>query len=610
MTDLQETAAPQATGAEHVVWDLSIFYAGADDPRIAADMDAVLARAQAFAETYRGRIASLSAAELVEAVQALEAIYDANGRIQTYASLEFSTDSANPVLGALMQRMQEHSAKVSQHTLFFDLEWKAVDDAHAHAILSETDTLGKYRHMLEAERRYRPFTLSEVEEQLLVEKSVTGRSAWERFFTQLMGSLRYPFDGEMLTQSKILNKMFDPDRDVRSRAAQAVTETLRSRTMELTYIFNVLAADKAQEDARRQYPSWISARNLSNKAPDAVVEALIGAVTESYDIVARHYRLKRALLGYDALYDYDRYAPLPVADAGRQYSWEEARSIVVDAYRAFSPRMGELADRFFTANWIHAAPMPNKRGGAFASPSVPSAHPFVFVNYLGKARDVMTLAHELGHGIHMALSGEAQGITGLYTPLTTAEMASVFGEMLVFTDLMRKEPDAETRLSLLMHRVEDSFSTIYRQVSMNRFEHAMHTARREEGELSSERLSALWMEAQRPMYSDSVTLREEYAIWWSYIPHFLHTPGYVYAYAFGELLVLALFNLYQKQGAGFAPEYEAVLAAGDSDYPENILARVGVDLGDPAFWNEGIAAVRAMVEEEEALARSLYPDRF
>jgi oligoendopeptidase F len=413
-----------------------------------------------------------------------------------------------------------------------------------------------------------------------------------------------------LNQSQILAKVHDPDREVRRKAADALTEGIRSRSMELTYIFNVLVADKAADDKRRHYEQWISARNLSNKAPDEVVEALIQSVTAQYDLVARHYNLKRILLGYDELYDYDRYAPIPAKGEETEYSWSEAREIVSKAYSAFSPRVGEIVARFFNENWIHAALLPNKRGGAFASPTVPSAHPFVLVNFTGQGRDVMTLAHELGHGLHMYLSSEAQGITGLYTPLTTAEMASTFGEMLTFTDLMANEPDPAVRLAMMAQKIEDSFATIFRQISMNRFEDGLHTARRTEGELSAERISEIWMKSQKDMFQGSVNLRDDYGLWWSYVPHFIGSPGYVYAYSFGELLVLALFNLYQKRGAEFVPQYVEVLAAGDSDYPDRILAKIGIDLSDPAFWNEGLEALRKLVEQEEALAREVYPEKF
>ncbi len=607
MTDA--SAPAKTTGAENVLWDLSIFYQSPDDPAIEADMQRVNDMADAFAAQYRGKVADLSAAGLVTAIQALEALQDFAGRIGSYASLLYSTDTTNAQFGALLQKATEFDAALDQKLIFFGLEWRALDDDRAQAVLDDP-ALGIYRHTLEADRRYKPYMLTEAEEQLLVDKSVTGRSAWTRYFTQVVSAMRFDFDGQKLNQSQILKLLYEPARSTRERAAGAVTAALRDKTMELTYIFNVLAADKASDDKRRGYPAWISSRNLANKAPDAVVDALINAVTSNYEIVARHYRLKRALLGHDELFDYDRYAPLPITAGGRDYSWDEARAIVGSAYSAFSPTLGGLVDRFFDEQWIHAALFPNKRGGAFASPTVPSAHPFVFLNYTGKGRDVMTLAHELGHGVHMALSAKAQPITYVYTPLTTAEMASVFGEMLVFQDMTRNEPDPAARLAMLANKLEDSFATVFRQVSMNRFEHGMHTARRSEGELPAERLNEIWLETQRAMFGDSVTLRDDYGNWWSYIPHFLNAPGYVYAYAFGELLVLALYNLYVKRGPGFADEYLGVLSAGDSDYPERILAQVGVDLSDPAFWSEGLQALDTLVTQEETLAREVFPSKF
>jgi oligoendopeptidase F len=432
-----DTAKAPATGAESVVWDLSPLYTGVDDPKIDNDMQRLQEMADRFASTYRGRVADLNASELRAALESLEQIYDLNGKLVGYASLIYSTDAVNTQYGAFLQRMTEFDAGIKQRIVFFDLEWNQADETHAQAVLADPG-LAPYRHYLEALRRYQPHQLEEGQEQVLLQKNVTGREAWTRFFSQLMSSARYTVDGEELTQTQVLSKLYDPDRDVRRKAAAAITEGLKKRSMELTYIFNVLAADKATDDRLRQYATWVSSRNLSNKAPDEVVEALVTAVTSNYEIVARHYNLKRKLLGLDELTDYDRYAPLALDGDGKRYTWDEARNIVLNAFDGFSTKMGDEARRFFDGEWIHAALLPNKQGGAYASPMVPSVHPYVFLNYTGQARDVATLAHELGHGIHMTLSSEAQGLFGLYTPLTTAEMASVFAEMLVFNDLMEK----------------------------------------------------------------------------------------------------------------------------------------------------------------------------
>ncbi len=605
------TATPekQATGAENVIWDLSVFYSGFDDPQIEQDIQQLHSMVDEFVSTYKGRVGELDAEEMVDAMKAQEAIFDLGGRLQSFASLNFSTDTGNSQFGAEMQRMSELSSKMQQKLVFFDLEWNQVDDAKAEQLLNDP-TLGDYRYHLHAERRYKPHQLTEAEEQILLEKNVTGRSAWTRFFTQLTSSFRFDWDGEELNMSQLLTKLYDTDRSIRERAAQMMTDKLQERSMELSYIFNVLAADKASNDKLRDYSSWISSRNLANKAPDAVVDALGKTVTSNYDIVARHYTLKRQLTGLDELKDYDRYAPLNLKESDAFYTWDEAKAIVLNAFRQFNPQMAEGVERFFDENWIHAPITPGKRGGAFASPTVPSAHPYILVNFNGTARNVMTLAHELGHGIHMLLSGENQTLMGLYTPLTTGEMASVFAEMLVFQDLMAKEDDKEVQLSMLVSKLENVFATVFRQISMNRFEDLMHTARREEGELSTERLNELWLTTQKDMFQDSVEITDNYGYWWSYIHHFLSSPGYVYAYSFGELLVMALYKTYQEKGESFAPKYVELLSAGDSDYPDNLLAKVGVDLNDPNFWQKGIDAIETMVAQEEALARELYPEKF
>jgi oligoendopeptidase F len=604
-----EAVKETVTGAEDVIWDLTPLYASVDDTAYTADMKKLEGMADKFAREHKGRVAELDAEEMMDAIKAMEAIYDLQGRLASYASLIYTTDAANPQYGALIQKYMEFDSQIDQKLVFFNLEWNDVDDAHAKTLLANP-TIAQYRHYLESSRRYKPYQLDEAREQLLLEKDVTGRNAWTRFFTQLTSSMRYDYDGEKLTQTEVLTKLYDPDRSVREKAVEAMTAGLRERAMELTYIFNTLAADKATSDRLRAYPSWVSSRNLSNKAPDEVVEALIESVTSNYDIVHRHYTLKRKLLGLDELTDTDRYAPLPVEESDKSYTWEEAKDIVLKSFYAFSDRMGDIAKQFFDESWIHAALAPNKRGGAYANPVVPSVHPYVFMNFTGKGRDVATLAHELGHGIHMKLSGDESGLFALYTPLTTAEMASTFAEMVVFSDLMQREDDPEAKLAMLAGKIEDTFATVFRQISMNRFEHGMHTARREEGELTTERLNEIWMESQRAMFGDSVNLREQYSQWWSYVPHFLSTPGYVYAYSFGELLVLALYNIYKEQGASFVPKYVEALAAGDSDYPDQIMAKVGVDLNDPAFWNKGLDAIRDLIEQEEQLAKEVYPDKF
>jgi len=606
---MSEAVQERPTGAEGVIWDLSVFYQGLDDPQMEADIASLTEKVDDFQARYRGKIARMSAADFVSAYEAMEAIYDLRGRLGAFAFLNFSTDTADAGYQAAVARIEELESALSQKMVFFDLEWNALDDERASAILDDP-TAAKFRYYMEAERRYRPYNLSEAEEQIIIEKGVTGSGAWTRFFTQLTSAFRFDWLGDEVNMTFVLNKLRDADRDVREMAWRKLSDKLGDKSMELTFIFNTLALDKANSDRRRGYPSWISSRNLSNKASDEVVEALVSTVTGNYELVARHYRLKRALLGYEELFDYDRYAPLNLKESEAFYVWEAARDIVLQAFDSFSPRMKKVARQFFDGNWIHAAVLPNKRGGAFAAPTVASANPYIFLNYLGDTRDVTTLAHELGHGIHMVLSGEENGLFALYTPLTTAEMASTFAEMLVFQDLMAAEDDQEVKLSMLTEKIEDTFATVFRQISMNRFEDKMHRARREEGELTAERFNELWLETQRDMFGDSVTITDEYGSWWSYVPHFLHTPGYVYAYSFGELLVLALYKLYQEEGASFVPKYLDLLAAGDSDYPDRLLARVGVDINDSDFWQKGIDVIEEWVTQAEALARQLYPEKF
>ena len=584
------------TGAEAVRWNLGDLYPDSD--ALEQDLAQAHEEAEAFAETYRGRVGALGAEAMAEALEELEAIQDRLGRAYTFAYLNWSTDTNDAARGALLQKVKERHTQISQQLIFFELEWTNADAAHAQALL-EDDQLADFRHYLELERLQKEHVLTEPEEKIMAEKNVTGRSAWTRFFDETMGAARFTLDGEALTQQEILTKLYEPDRDLRRRAALAFTEGLQESERTLTFIFNTVLADKATSDRLRGFERWIDARNLANEVEGATVDALIGAVTARYDLAARFYRLKARLLGLDELMDYDRYAPLDEADT--RYGWDAARGMVLDAYADFHPQMGETAARFFDEAWIDAPPAPGKRGGAFSHGAVPSVHPYVLMNYTGKTRDVQTLAHELGHGVHQHLA-RRQGVLQAGTPLTTAETASVFGEMLVFQRLLRREDDPQNRLAMLVSKIDDTLATVFRQVAMNRFEEKIHTARRAEGELPAERFSELWIETQEAMFEGSVTLGDHYRRWWSYIPHFLHTPGYVYAYAFGELLVLALYARYQDEGAAFAEKYLRLLEAGGSDWPHALVAPLGVDLTDEGFWQQGLAAIEDLISDAEALA--------
>ena len=586
-----------SAGADEVLWNLEDLYGGGDDPRLEKDLSESMQRAQSFADAYRGRIAGLGAAELAGSIREYEQILELSGKAGTFTYLHWSTNTEDPARGALLQRLQEHSSRLQQQLLFFELEWAHVEEARAEQLLADPD-LAHYRFWLILTRRYRPHLLSEAEEKILAEKSVTGRSAWVRFFEEVHSGARYTLEGQKLPQQSILTRLYDPDRGQRQRAAEAFTEGLQNMRRVNTYVFNNLLADKASDDRLRSYPSWISARNLSNQIADATVEALVQAVTGRYAVVARYYTLKKRLLGIGELLDYDRYAPLP--SSGRLHPWEEAKRVVLEAYTGFLPEMGEIAESFFAKRWVDAAVRPGKRGGAYSHGAVPSVHPYIFMNYEGTPRDVMTLAHEMGHGVHQYLS-RGQGILSADTPLTTAETASVFGEMLVFQSLMAAEKDPQVRLSMLVQKIEDTFATVFRQTAMNRFEEAVHTARRSDGELTAERFSDLWMKTQNEMFQGSVTLTDNYSIWWSYIPHFIHSPGYVYAYAFGELLVLALYARYRERPEGFPSAYRDLLASGGSNWPEELVRPLGVDLEDPGFWDKGLGMIEEFVQQAEAM---------
>jgi len=586
--------------AAGVRWDLSDLYAGPDDPQIEADLATALAAAKQFEGRYRGAVAGLAAAELCAAVDELERLSEPLARVGVYAGLLFAADTASPRHGALMQHVQERSSEIKNTLIFFDLEWVAVADDVAEALLADP-ALARRRHLLGAMRRYRPHLLSEPEERILEETANTGSRAFGRLFDELMGAMRFRVEGESgdLGEEEVLARLYDAERSVRQKAARALTAGLRENARPLSFIFNTLVQDKSVDDRLRQYARPIDARNLANEIDGASVDSLLGACVARYPLVARYYRLKARLLGLDRLEDYDRYAP--ISSESRHVPFDRAREIVLAAYGDFAPELADIARRFFDGRWIDAELRPGKRGGAFCASTLPSIHPYVLLNYTGNLRDVMTLAHELGHGAHQSLAA-CQGLFEQDTPLTTAETASVFGEMLVFRRLMKEERDPAVRLGLLCGKIEDAFATVFRQVAMTRFEQSLHESRRREGELPVERVNALWTAANEPMFGDSVHLSEDYGWWWLYIPHFVHSPFYCYAYAYGELLVLALLRRYEEEGPDFAPRYFELLRAGGSDAPAALLARIGLDVTDPRFWDGGLALLEDLVAEAEALA--------
>jgi oligoendopeptidase F len=594
--------ATTTTGAEQVEWDLSDLYDGPDDPRLDADLDEAAAAATAFREARRGNVGSLSAAELDQAVRELERVRSLATRVETFARLRLAADSSDQRRGALVQRVRERNTQVETELLFFELEWAALEDDVAERLLAD-EALDHYANVLRSWRRYRPHLLSEPEEKLSAEKSITGASAWGRLFNELLSDLTVDLDGRRLSLDEALARLSrETEQPERRRVAEAVTEALRPGVRTRGYILNTILNERAVEDRLRGYPSWISARNLANEIPDEAAQSLVDAIVARYDIPQRYYALKAKLLGLDRLADYDRFAPLQ--EVGGTIAWDEARELVLESFAGFSPQAGDVVESFFSGSWIDAALRPGKMLGAFCATLVPDVHPYVLMNYAGERRSVLTLAHELGHGLHGVLAQD-KGLLNASTPLTLAETASVFAEALTFEKLREREDDPRARLDLLVGRIDDTIATVFRQIAMNRFEHAIHTGRRTEGELPVDRLCELWREEQERMLGPAVEVTDGYGSWWSYVPHFIAAPGYVYAYAFGYLFSLAIYRRYLEEGDSLVEPYLDLLRAGGSAPPAELAARLGFDLGDPGFWSAGLDAIGTLVDEAEALAAQL-----
>ncbi|MDX6691460.1 MAG: oligoendopeptidase [Solirubrobacteraceae bacterium] len=587
---------------QDVAWDLAPLVRGDEESGPDLLLEEATTRAEAFADAHAGRVAELAPAEFAAAVAELQEISDLGGRAGNYAMLRFSVDTADPAIGALLQRMQEKGTAIETRLLFFELEWAALEDDRAEELLA-ADGLDTARHFLCSARRYRPHLLTEPEEKILAEKNISGASAWSRLFSEQVSAITVdvPGEEEPVALDSALARLMSPDRDVRKATAESVTGALAPGLRTRAFIFNTLLHDKAVDDRLRHYPNWLAARNLSNEASDESVQALLSAVRNRYEIPRRWYRLKAELLGVDRLADYDRMAAVTHDDV--PVDWEDAKELVLDTYAAFTPQLGDPARAFFDDHRIDAPPRPAKRGGAFAAYTVPSEHPYLMLNYTAKRRDVLILAHEMGHGLHAELA-RPRGVLEQGTPLTLAETASVFGEELVFGRLLEQATTPESRLSLLAESIEGQIATVFRQTAMNRFEDLVHTSRREEGELSSERFNELWAQSQEEMLGDSVEITEGYRTWWSYVPHFIGTPGYVYAYAYGQLLALSIYKRYLDEGESFVPSYIELLSAGGSRSPEELGAMVGIDLSDPGFWDSGLDLVEAQLEEAEAAARA------
>jgi oligoendopeptidase F len=606
----QAAPAPTDPELEASAWDLEALLDGDGEAGVEPRFQGALSRAQAFAERYAGKLAELDSPGLRGAMEELAALQELVGRAGTYAALRFATDTATPANGALLQLVQERSTAIETTLLFFELEWAALSDERAEELL-QGDGLDFCRHHLRNVRRYREHLLSEPEEKILAEKALSGASAWMRLFEELTsaiavelpaaGDSRKGSGGEVdkVALDVALSRLMLPDRELRRTSAEAITAALTPGLRTRAFLFNTLLVDKATDDRLRRYPHWLAARNLANEASDESVQALISAVRGRYEIPRRWYRLKARLLGIDHLADYDRMAAVTEDDI--TFSFTQAREIVLDCYSSFSPELGALAQRFFDERHIDAPVRPAKRGGAFCAAGVPAVYPYVMLNFTARRRDVLTLAHELGHGVHFALAAP-QGIFHQPTPLTLAETASVFGETIVFRRLLEEDTTPASRLALLAESLEDTIATVFRQVAMNRFEDLVHTERREQGELAVHRLGELWRSSQEELLGDSVELTDGYSCWWSYIPHFIGTPGYVYAYAYGQLLALSVYERYLQVGEELVPRYLELLAAGGSRSPEQLGEIVGIDLADPGFWEAGLDLVERQLEAAEAAA--------
>lgn len=593
---MTDTAPP--TSVDDIAWDLESLLPEPGAAGVFALLDAAAAEVEHL-ETFRGRLVDLSANELADFFEHLAGVVDKIGRATNYTSLKFSVATDDPEVGALMQKAQEQATVIGSRIIFVELELAQLPADRAAELIGDPK-LASVAHHLEGILRYKDHMLSEPEEVVLSEKSVAGASAWSRLYDEQSSVITAEVDDAEVPLMAALAQLQHPDAAQRAKVAAAVTEGLAPGLRTRAFIFNTLLSDKSVDDRLRKYPTWISARNLSNEASDASVQALIEAVVGRYRIPQRWYALKARMLGVDRLNDWDRMAP--VVEDTAEFDWDDAKVLVDDAYRSFSPEIADVVQEFFRNDWIDAPMRPAKRGGAFCAYTVPSHHPYLLLNWTSQRRDVLTLAHELGHGVHAYLA-RPQGIFHQTTPLTLAETASVFGETVTFGKLLDGVTDPADRLPLLAEHLEDQIATVFRQVAMNRFEDAVHTERRDVGELSVDRFGELWAESQTAMLGDAVEVSEGYRTWWSYIPHFIHTPGYVYAYAYGQLLALSVYARYEEEGSSFVPRYIEMLSAGGSMAPEELGKIVGVDLGDPGFWDGGLDIIeRLLVDTEEAAA--------
>lgn len=582
-------------------WNLADLYPAHDSPQVAADLAQAARDASAFEQRYKGKLEEMarrSGAELAGAIREMEALDDLMGRLASYAGLFYSGNTTDSVRQKFYGDVQEKLTTASTHLIFFALELNRIDDAVLDEAARDPE-LGHYRPWLDDIRKARPHQLEDRIEQLFHEKSVTGAGAWNRLFDETMAGLRFDVDGTELSLEPTLNLLQDADAGRRETAAKALSKTFRQNLPVFTLVTNTLAKDKEISDRWRGFADIADSRHLANRVEREVVDALVEAVREAYPALShRYYAMKAGWLGRDVLDFWDRNAPLPSAD-NRRIPWDEARDTVLGAYGRFSPKMADIARDFFDKGWIDAPARTGKAPGAFAHPTVPSAHPYVLLNYQGRTRDVMTLAHELGHGVHQVLAAP-NGALMAPTPLTLAETASVFGEMLTFKALLGQAETPEKRKILLAGKVEDMINTVVRQIAFYTFERKVHAARRE-GELTSADLCELWMSVQTESLGPAIRLGEGYETYWTYIPHFIHSPFYVYAYAFGDCLVNSLYAVYEDAEAGFQDKYFAMLSAGGTRHHSELLAPFGLDATDPAFWRKGLSVIAGFIDELERL---------
>jgi oligoendopeptidase F len=579
-------------------WNLADLYPSRDAPEIAADLEQAAAEAGALHDEAKGRLASLGGDALASVIARYERLEETLGRLMSYAQLLHAARVDDPEIGRFFQGIQERVNEIGTRLLFVTLELNRIEDAKLEASLEASEALARYRPWLRDVRSFRPHQLDDEIERVLHEKSVTGRAAWVRLFDETMAGLRFPVDGEELTAAQVFDRLQDKDRARRQQAGEAIAGVLASNVRLFALITNTLAKDKQIEDGWRRFARPISSRNLANQVEDEVVDALITAVRNACPRLShRYYAIKARWLGLDHLEFWDRNAPLP-EDPDRRVAWSDAKVVVLDAYRTFSPRLAEIVERFFRRDWIDAQVRPGKDSGAFCHPTVPSVHPYVLMNYQGRARDVMTLAHELGHGVHQVMAAR-QGPLMAGTPLTLAETASVFGEQLTFRALLEAESDPSQRRVLLAGKIEDALNTVVRQIAFVEFERRVHDARKA-SELTAEELGEIWMGVQSESLGLAFRFDPSYRTFWSYIPHFVHAPFYVYAYAFGDCLVNSLFAVYQAEPEGFQGRYLQLLEAGGTLRHRELLAPFGLDASDPGFWDKGLGMIAALIDQLEA----------